>query len=282
MRLANQDGRLVAVTAAGIVDVATASGGRFGPDPQSVYDDWADFRSWADGHDFGEITGELAEAALGPVVPRPRQLFAVGLNYVDHTAESGFTQPEHPMVFTKFPSCLTGPFGQITLPATTVDWEVELVVVIGRRAVGVGPSDAWRYVAGLTIGQDLSDRELQMRGVPPQFSLAKSYPGFGPIGPFLTTPDDVGDVNDLELTCTINGEIAQHGRSRDMVFPVPALISYLSAVCPLEPGDLIFTGTPPGVGFGRTPPRYLAPGDVLETRISDLGTMRHHCVAAPG
>ncbi|MFY1632436.1 fumarylacetoacetate hydrolase family protein [Solwaraspora sp. WMMB335] len=291
MRLGNLHGRLVIVTSAGVVDVAVASDGRFGPDPQSGYEDWAELCAWMQStglHRAGSagtdlsaaVTVGLDEKGLGPVVPRPRQIFAVGLNYVDHSAESGFSQPAQPMIFTKFASCLAGPTGPITLSGDTVDWEVELVAVIGRTAVAVPVDEAWDHVAGLTVGQDLSDRTLQMRGAPPQFSLAKSFPGYGPIGPYLVTPDELADRDDLELTCLINGEVVQHGRSRDMVFPVPVLISYLSAVCPLYPGDLIFTGTPPGVGFGRTPARYLSPGDVLETRIDGIGTMRHDCVAS--
>lgn len=275
MRLANHDGRLGLVTDGGVIDVATASGGRFGPDPQGVYAAWADFRAWASGAG-GAATAPLDEKALGPVVPRPQQVFAVGLNYLDHAAESKLQPPAQPMIFTKFASCLHPPYGEITLPSTSVDWEVELVVVIGERAANVRPEDAWQHVAGLTAGQDLSERDLQMRGAPPQFSLAKSYPGFGPIGPVLVTPDELPDPDALALTCTINGEVVQDGNSRDMVFPVPEVISYLSGVCPLLPGDLIFTGTPAGVGIGRTPPRYLAPGDVLETTISGIGTMRHH------
>ncbi|MEJ3743632.1 fumarylacetoacetate hydrolase family protein [Actinomycetes bacterium KLBMP 9797] len=280
MRLVNHDGRLGLVTDGGVIDVAAASGGRFGPDPQGVYAQWADFRAWASGPGAAATAPldekALDEKALGPVVPRPQQVFAVGLNYLDHAAESKLQPPAQPMIFTKFASCLHPPYGEITLPSGFVDWEVELVVVIGERAANVRPEDAWRHVAGLTAGQDLSERDLQMRGAPPQFSLAKSYPGFGPIGPVLVTPDELPDPDALALTCTINGEVVQDGNSRDMVFPVPEVISYLSGVCPLLPGDLIFTGTPAGVGIGRTPPRYLAPGDVLETTISGIGTMRHH------
>jgi 2,4-diketo-3-deoxy-L-fuconate hydrolase len=276
MRVANQDGRLVLVTDSGVLDVAAASGGQFGPDPHAVYDSWAEFVAWAAG--AKPTTEKLDESALGPVVPRPRQVFAIGLNYLDHAAESGLRPPDQPMVFTKFPSCLHGPYDDIVLPSANVDWEIELVVVIGRPARGVRAEDAWDHVAGLTVGQDLSEREVQMRGAPPQFSLGKSYPGFGPVGPFLTTLDEVGDRDDLALTCTLNGEVVQSGHTRTLVFPVPELIAYLSGVCTLHPGDLIFTGTPPGVGMGRKPPRYLAPGDVLESTISGLGTMRHRLV----
>jgi 2,4-didehydro-3-deoxy-L-rhamnonate hydrolase len=277
MQLANLDGRLVLVTGDGVVDVAVASGGRFGPGPQAVYDDWAEFVAWsATGH---APTGKLDEAVLGPVSPRPRQIFAVGLNYVDHAAESGLTLPAQPMIFTKFASCLAGPYGDIVLPSAFVDWEIELVVVVGRAATAVRPEDAWDHVAGLTVGQDLSEREVQMLGAPPQFSLGKSYPGFGPIGPYLTTLDAVADPGALGLTCTINGEVVQDGSTGAMAFSVPEIIAYLSGVCTLLPGDLIFTGTPAGVGLGRKPARYLAPGDVLESTITGLGTMRHRCIA---
>lgn len=281
MRLANLAGRLVVLTDDGsAIDVAAASGGRFGPDPQDAYDRWAEFVDWTTGLDRSTGTVAVSEAELGPVVPRPRQIFAVGLNYRDHAAESGLQLPAQPMVFTKFASSLTGPFGDIRLSGEQVDWEVELVVVIGRTASGVAPARAWDSVAGLAIGQDLSDRAVQMLGTPPQFSLGKSFPGFGPVGPWLSTLDEVPDRDDLTLTCTVNGETVQSGTTREMVFGIPELISYLSGVCPLQPGDLIFTGTPAGVGMGRTPARYLAPGDVLETRISGLGAMRHRIVAS--
>ncbi|MGN9914034.1 fumarylacetoacetate hydrolase family protein [Phytohabitans sp. LJ34] len=280
MRLANHDGRLVIVTGDEVVDVATASEGRFGPDPQAAYDAWDDFTAWA--AQRPAPTGKLEEATLGPVSPRPRQVFAVGLNYADHAAESGLPLPEYPMIFTKFVSAIAGPYGDIVLPSTTVDWEVELVAVIGRAAKAVRPDDAWSHVAGLTVGQDLSEREVQRRGQPPQFSLAKSYPGFGPVGPYLVTLDEAGDPGDLALGCSVNGEVMQDGSTRAMVFSIPELIGYLSGVCTLLPGDLIFTGTPPGVGQGRTPQRFLAPGDVLETTIEGLGTMRHRLISPAG
>jgi 2-keto-4-pentenoate hydratase/2-oxohepta-3-ene-1,7-dioic acid hydratase in catechol pathway len=277
MRLGNQGGRLVIVTGDEVVDVATASEGRFGPDPQSAYEAWADFTSWA--ARGPAPTGKLDEAALGPISPRPRQIFAVGLNYADHAAESGHPLPEYPMIFTKFVTSIAGPYGDIVLPSTNVDWEVELVAVIGRAATGVRAEDAWGHVAGLAVGQDISEREVQRRGQPPQFSLAKSYPGFGPVGPYLVTLDEAGDPSHLALSCTVNGEVMQDGNTSSMVFTIPELIAYLSGVCTLLPGDLIFTGTPPGVGMGRKPPRYLAPGDVLETTIEGLGTMRHRMIS---
>jgi 2-keto-4-pentenoate hydratase/2-oxohepta-3-ene-1,7-dioic acid hydratase in catechol pathway len=209
-------------------------------------------------------------------------VYGIGLNYSDHVAESGFARPETaPPVFTKFPSCITGPFAEITLPAGGHnDWEVELAVIIGATAHHVPAAKAWDYVAGLSVGQDISERILQMATKPPQFSLGKSYPGFGPVGPWLVTPDEFSNPEDLQLGCHINGEQMQHGRTSQLIFSVTELIEQLSQVTPLLPGDIIFTGTPSGVGMGRDPQRWLAPGDVLTSFIEGIGEMRHTFVAA--
>jgi 2,4-didehydro-3-deoxy-L-rhamnonate hydrolase len=155
---------------------------------------------------------------------------------------------------------------------------VELVVVIGQEARSVPAVRAWDYVAGLSVGQDISERILQLAATPPQFSLGKSYPGFGPVGPWLITIDELPDPDDLELGCAINGEQMQHGRTGHLIFGVSDLIEHLSAATPLLPGDLIFTGTPSGVGLGREPQRWLVPGDVLTSYISGIGEMRHFFV----
>ncbi|MFC5745787.1 fumarylacetoacetate hydrolase family protein [Actinomadura rugatobispora] len=273
MRVANLGGRLVLLTGSGALDVEDASGGRFGADPQAVYARWAEFASWAATASGGT---PYDPDLLGPPVPAPRQVFAIGMNYRAHAAEAGFETPDRPTVFTKFPSCVTGPRGTVALPpGGHTDWEVELVVVIGATARHVKEADAWDHVAGLTAGQDLSERIGQLAGPAPQFSLAKSHPGFGPIGPCLVTPDAFDDPDDIELWCELNGERVQHGRTSDLVFPVPRLIEELSATLPLLSGDLIFTGTPAGVGMGRTPPRRLAPGDELVTGVTGVGEMRH-------
>ncbi|MEV4133246.1 fumarylacetoacetate hydrolase family protein [Dactylosporangium sp. NPDC049742] len=272
MRLANVAGRLVSQEGADLVDVASASGGRFGPDPHDVLDHWDEFLAWADTRPpAGPPLPSPPDA--GPPVPRPSQVFGVGLNYADHAGESGMALPSQPMVFPKFSSCITGP-GAVDLPSSTVDWEVELVVVIGRPARHVAEADAWSYIAGLTIGQDLSDRTLQFAGgTPPQFGLGKSLPGFGPIGPWLVTPGELGDPDDLEIGCRRNGDEVQHSRTRHLIFTVPALVAFLSSHLPLRPGDLIFTGTPAGVGFGRDPAVYLRPGDELVSTIEGLGSL---------
>ena len=176
-------------------------------------------------------------------------MFGIGLNYRDHAAESGLPLPDRPATFTKFPTCLTGPDAEVPLPSGAVDWEVELVVVIGVRAHRVSEGAAWQHVAGVTVGQDLSERVVQW-SAGGQFSLGKSFPGFGPMGPCLVTPDALADPDDLAIRCAVNGEIVQQSRTSDMVFGVPRLIAELSAVLPLLPGDVIFTGTPSGIGAG--------------------------------
>jgi 2-keto-4-pentenoate hydratase/2-oxohepta-3-ene-1,7-dioic acid hydratase in catechol pathway len=272
LRTANVNGRLAVVVDDAYSDVYEASKGRFGPDPQAIFDDWDAFKQWASTFEF-QSGVPAASSVLGPPVPAPRQIFAIGLNYRGHAAEAGLTVPSSPPTFTKFASCLVGPNAEVVLPSRNVDWEVELVVVIGRRAERVKEADAWSYVAGLTVGQDLSERVVQLAGPAPQFSLGKSFPGFGPTGPALVTLDEFDDPDDLELICSVNGEVLQKGRTSDLVFSVPELIARLSAVCPLLPGDIIFTGTPAGVGFVRKPPRFLVPSDVMLSSISVIGEL---------
>lgn len=280
MRIANLSGRLVLIRDGLAVDVERASDGTFPADPQAVYERWEEFRSWA--ADAELPAGEPFEpTALGSPVPAPRQTLAIGLNYRDHAAESGFTVPEGlPPVFTKFVTSITGPVTEVRLPAGGhTDWEVELVAVIGRRAEAVPEAEAWAHVAGLTVGQDISERIVQLAGPVPQFSLGKSYPGFTPIGPWLVTPDEFDNPDDLELRCTINGEEVQKGHTRDLIFSVPTLIARLSAVLPLLPGDVVFTGTPAGVGLGRDPQRWLAAGDELVSTVEGIGELRQSFVA---
>jgi 2-keto-4-pentenoate hydratase/2-oxohepta-3-ene-1,7-dioic acid hydratase in catechol pathway len=272
MRIANLSGRLSLVVDGLAVDVAEASGGAFGPEVQAVYHDFAAFRSWARGAALP--SGRPFDPRdLGAPAPAPRQLFAIGLNYRDHARESGFTPPPEPAVLTKFVSSITGPVTEVELPDGQVDWEVELVVVIGAGGRCIAVGDAWSHVAGLTAGQDISERVLQRTGLAPQFSLAKSHPGFSPMGPWLVTPDELPNPDDVELTCAIDGELVQKGRSRDLIFDVPELTARLSAVLPLLPGDVIYTGTPAGVGMGRTPQRFLRPGEMLTSSITGIGEL---------
>jgi 2,4-didehydro-3-deoxy-L-rhamnonate hydrolase len=275
VKLANLDGRAALVLGDEIADIATASHGRFGPDPMGLYDEWDAFRHFAATVTAG--SGPFVEADLRNPVPRPRQVFAIGLNYRSHAEESGMALPEVPIVFTKFPASLAGPFDNIEVVGDTTDWEVELVVVIGRTADHVDEADAWTHVAGLTIGQDISDRHLQF-AAGSQFSLGKSRRSYGPIGPWVVTPDDLDNPDDLALGCSVDGEKLQDARTSDLIFSVPRLVSELSAVLPLLTGDVIFTGTPGGVGVVRKPPRFLQPGSTLETWIEGIGTIRNRIV----
>ena len=283
MRVANLQDRLAVITADGnhALDVSQASDGRFSSEPQQVYERWSEFVSWASSVDLSPATS-FSTAALGPPAPAPKQVFAIGLNYRAHAAESNFDVPDEPTVmFTKWPSCLTGPVTTVELPAGGhTDWEVELVVVIGSFTYRIAEEQAWDHVAGVTVGQDLSERITQTSGPSPQFSLGKSLPGFGPTGPWLVTPDELADRDDIELGCSVNGEQMQKGRTNDLVFSVPALISRLSHKLPLLPGDVLFTGTPAGVGLGRTPQRFLAAGDELVSYVTGVGELRQRFVEA--
>jgi 2-keto-4-pentenoate hydratase/2-oxohepta-3-ene-1,7-dioic acid hydratase in catechol pathway len=279
MRVATVNQRVCLIRDDGAVDVHEASGALFGPDAASVYAAWPAFVDWARSADLPDPV-PFALDSLGSPSPTPRQVFGIGLNYGAHAAETGMARQESPLVFTKFPSCITGPHGEIKLPAGGhTDWEVELVVIIGTTARAVPAESAWDYIAGLSVGQDISERILQVASTPPQFSLGKSYPGFGPVGPWLVTPDEFDDPNDLALGCLLNGEQMQKSRTSDLIFDVAELVARLSAVTPLLPGDLIFTGTPQGVGMARNPQRWLAPGDELTTYIEGIGELRHRFVS---
>lgn len=275
MRLANLAGRAVLVTDAGAIDVEAASDGRFGPDPQSLFDDWAAFAEWSKAVTDASAAASVPfdAARLDAPVPRPRQVFAIGLNYAEHAAEAGYPPDSMPVTFTKFPSSIVGQGALVALPEGHVDWEVELVVVIGREAHQVSRESAWEHVAGLTIGQDLSERITQLQGSAPQFSLGKSFPGFGPTGPWLVTPDEFADRDDLAIACSLSGEVMQSSRTSMMLYDVPELLVRLSAVCPLLPGDIIFSGTPSGIGNRRTPQRFIGPDDVLVSEIEGIGTL---------
>lgn len=281
MRFGNLSGRLTLFTDGGAVDVAHASGDRFSSDPQAIYDVWDDFVSWAAAP--GEVgAGSFDPTDLRAPTPAPAQVFAIGLNNRDHAAESKLEVSDtFPPVFTKFRTALSGPVTTVALPpGGHVDWEIELVAVIGRRAEKVSAAGAWSHVAGLTAGQDLSERITQLAGTAPQFSLGKSFPGFAPIGPWVVTVDEFDDPDDIELKCSVGEETLQHGRTSDYLFGVPALIEGLSRVTALLPGDIIFCGTPPGVGLGRDPQRFLQSGEELISQVSGIGELRQKFVAS--
>jgi 2,4-didehydro-3-deoxy-L-rhamnonate hydrolase len=279
VRIATVNGRLKLLVAGGAVDVEVASDGRFGADPQAAYQRFAELQAWA--ATVSEPAEVFSPEEAGPPSPNPRQVFAIGLNYLDHASESGFEAPELPVVFPKFVSSFAGPVTEVVLPEGSVDWEVEVVAVIGKTARSVPVERGWEYVAGLTAGQDLSERVLQRSGPAPQFGLAKSFPGFSPMGPALVTPDELDRSEDLALGCEVNGETVQQAHTSEMIFSVPELVSYLSGIVTLFPGDVIYTGTPPGVGMGRTPPRYLQEGDSLHSWVEGLGDLYQHFISTP-
>ena len=276
MRLFNLAGRLSTFVDGSVVDVATASDNRFSPDPQHMFDDWESLAGWGRSLGAGG-SGAVDVQQLQAPVPRPPQVFAIGLNYKAHAQEGIFSVPDEPTVFTKWPTCIVGPSHAVELPVDT-DWEIELVVAISRHAHKVSAADAMSYVAGYTVGQDLSDRVLQRKGPAPQWSLGKSRYGFGPIGPWLVTLDELADPHDLAIHSSLAGETLQTSRTSMLIFDIPTIIEYISAFCPMLPGDLIFTGTPEGVGYARTPPRFLHPGDVLTSTIEGIGDLVTHFV----
>ena len=258
-------------------DLERITGGGVSADPMLALADGAALQAASAGLSTATPDGTLATAHLGAPVPRPRNCFAVGLNYSNHAAESGMELPEQPLVFTKFPSCVVGPDEEVSLSSATADWEVELVVVIGTPGRHIPADRAWDHIVGLTIGQDLSDRALQFAAKPPHFDLGKSRDGYGPLGPVMVSTDSVANPDDLALTCDVNGRRVQDDRTGNLIFTVPVLVAYLSGIMTLAAGDIIFTGTPAGVGVSTG--TFLRPGDVIVSTIEGIGTLTTHCIA---
>jgi acylpyruvate hydrolase len=222
---------------------------------------------------------ELAGADLAPVIPRPGKIVCVGLNYQDHIDETGREAPSAPTYFAKFANALTGPHDDLDLPppsvSASVDWEAELVVVIGRTARNVSPEDALQHVAGYTVGNDASVRDWQRRTS--QFLAGKAFEQLSALGPSLVTADILGDGGSLGIRTLVNGVVKQDSTTSNLVFGTAELVSDLSRITTLDPGDLIFTGTPGGVGAARTPPEFLRSGDLLEIEIDGIGALRNRC-----
>ena len=217
---------------------------------------------------------------LGPCVAGTRNFIAIGLNYADHAAETGSPVPKEPIVFNKAPSCINGPYDDVMLPkgSTKTDWEVELAIVIGTRASYIGEKEAMAHVAGFCLCNDVSEREYQIeRGG--QWTKGKGCATFGPLGPWLVTPDEIKDVQKLSMFLDVNGERMQKGSTATMIFSVKKIVSYLSHFMVLEPGDVITTGTPPGVGMAMKPPRFLKAGDTVALGIEGLGEQAQRVVA---
>ena len=280
-RLATIAGRAALLSGNYYYDLERVSNGRFSPHTRHALAHTNDLHAVAAGlaASLGQVSpdGTLDGAIFDPPVPDPNKVFAIGLNYRAHAHEANLAIPSLPMVFTKFQNCLAGSTAVIELGSDTVDWEVELVVVIGTGGRHIPQAEAWNHVAGITLGQDVSDRVVQLTGKPPQFSLGKSFDTYGPIGPALVSVDAFADPDDIELWCDVAGERMQHARTSDLIFPVAELVSYLSGICTLTPGDLIFTGTPDGVGGPRG--RFLKDGELVESWAEGIGTLRNRCVA---
>lgn len=279
-RLANINNRAVLVVDENYYDVEQLSSGTVPSDPMLALgksDELAElYAALTAGAESSPPTGNINDVTVGPPVPRPRNSFAIGLNYRNHAEEAGMEIPPAPMVFTKYPSCLTGPTGTVEMSSDYVDFEGELVAVIGKTAKNVPIENALDYIAGICIGQDISDRPAQFTSTPPQFNLGKSFDTYGPIGPVLVSLDEVDDNNQLMLITEVNGEVRQQDSAKDLIFDIPFLVAYLSQILTLQCGDLIFTGTPGGVGVMEG--RFLRDGDVIKTSIEGLGAMENRCV----
>ena len=281
LRLANLKGRaqfiVGDIASLRAIDVATASNNSLSADPMQCFAHWDTLKKLAATLDVS--TGApVAIADLSCPVPNPRQMFAVGLNYRKHAAEMGSPLPPLPLVFAKFQSSLNTPTGNIEILSDTVDYESELVIIVGKGGRHIDEAAAWDHVAGLCAGQDVSDRGLQYMGTPPQFSLGKSRVGYSPIGPWVTDMSNNDKRDNLQLGCTVNGEQRQDTHTSDMIFGIAHIVAYMSTIVELFPGDVIYTGSPFGVGHGRKPQVYLKPGDVVVTTLEGVGTITNRCI----
>ena len=275
-QLANIDGRAALVIDGGSFDLNRHTKGSFGQEPLAAVARFAELEAIA-----ASLAGTSADAPFdpalcGPPVPNPQKVFGIGLNYRRHAEESKMTLPTVPLVFTKFPSCLGGATSDIVLSGDRVDWEVELVAVIGRGGRNIAAEAVWSHIAGLTLGQDVSDRRVQLAVTPPQFSMGKSFDTYGPCGPVLASVDSFANPDDIALSCDVAGERMQEERTSDLIFSITDLVVYLSSITTLVAGDLIFTGTPSGVGSARN--RYLQPGEVVTSTMDVVGSLRNRCV----
>lgn len=282
MRFVNADGKAALLVDGMVHDLAEISGGHVPSAPMDVVLEYWEEALAA--HAQGAFDGgrPVETVGLGPPVPMPRSVYAIGLNYRTHARETGAVVGAIPPVFTKFPSSISGPYDDIVLPSGegTTDWEAELAFVVGEGGRHIPASEGLDAVRGFMAAQDVSERFVQM-AAGRQFSLGKSFDSFCPIGPALVTVDELDDPLALRVRCLLNGEVVQEASTVDMIVDPPHLVELLSSVMTLTAGDVCLTGTPAGVGMSRTPPRFLRPGDVVETQIEGLGTMRNECVAEP-
>ena len=275
-RLANISGRASLVEDGNYYDLEVISDGEFNSDPSDALQNQDRLKQLNSQLPEMEPTGLVCDSELGPPVSSSANCYAVGLNYKNHAEESGLEIPDVPMIFTKHTSCLVGPCATIEMRSDAVDYEAELVAVVGKTGKDIRKEDAWDHVAGLCVGQDISDRGVQFSTKNlPQFNLGKSFDTFGPIGPFLVSPDELPNKDGLEIDCLVNDEVRQKDNTNDLIFDIPFIICYLSEIVTLNVGDVIFTGTPGGVGVMEG--KFLKEGDILTTRIEGLGSLRNEC-----
>lgn len=255
-------------TRTGTIDIADEI-----PSPEAV-NAWIAAQHGAEGHLKPIATCHRDDVTLLAPVPAPQKVICIGRNYADHASEMGSAVGDIPVVFNKFPSCVCGPDSRVAIPeiSTSVDYEAELVVVIGTTTRNVSPANSLAHVFGYTCGNDLSARDWQKGRPGGQWLLGKAFDNFAPIGPAIATADAL-DAHSLNITCRVNGEQRQSSNTRQLIFKIDFLIAHLSQFCTLLPGDLIFTGTPAGVGAGFDPPRFLQPGDVVECDIEGIGCL---------
>jgi 2-keto-4-pentenoate hydratase/2-oxohepta-3-ene-1,7-dioic acid hydratase in catechol pathway len=275
-RFANVDDRAVLIDDDHYYDLETLSGGAIPSDPMAALSHHPEFHALAGGLADAAPTGALAAVTLSSPAPRPQNSYGIGLNYAKHAEEGGMELPEKPMVFTKFPSCIVGPTADVELRGDMVDYEAELVAVIGKAGKDIAPADALDHVVGYTIGQDISDRPAQFMAKPAHFSLGKSFDTYGPMGPAIVSLDLLDDPADLALRCLVDDEVRQDDTTASLIFDVPYLVSFLSHITTLSVGDIIWTGTPEGIGF--TQGKLLNDGEVITTEIAGLGSMSNRCV----
>ena len=273
--LGNIGGRAVLVSDQQYFDIEQLSNGSLSSDPMHAIAAEKQLHKLASQIPAATPTGLINNVVLGPPVTMPRNCYEVGLNYKSHADEASMQLPTNPLVFTKFPSCLVGPTAEIEMRSDGVDYEVELVVVIGTGGKDIDREHAWSHVAGVTVGQDISDRFAQFAAQPPHFDLGKSFDTFGPIGPFVYSTDHFADLNDFVMETRVNDEVRQSDSTKNLIFDVPFLIEYLSHITTLASGDIIFTGTPDGIG--ATQGKFLKDGDVVTSTIQGIGTLTNVC-----
>ena len=274
-KLANIEGRAALVDGENYYDLETISNGKFNNDTSNALTNLVGLSELSEDLSKSEPTGLLHDVRIDAPISAPKNCYAVGLNYRNHAEEAGMDIPSVPMVFTKHTTCLVGPNSTIEMRSDHVDYEAELVVVIGHPGKDILKDNAWNHVAGLCVGQDISDRTVQFSSKPPQFNLGKSFDTFGPMGPYLVSPDSLQNKESLQIECKVNQEVRQKDNTNDLIFDIPSIISYLSEIVTLNTGDVIFTGTPGGVGVMEG--KFLKDGDVLRTSIEGLGTLKNDC-----